>query len=62
MKNKLIKYTTSLKKRAEEKRDEAAFEKTVNSSPYLDPYIHGLNSEAAELEKVIGELENLINA
>ena len=58
MKNKLLKYIASLKLHAEEKRDEAAFEKSTGSSNYADELI----LMAETLEKVIKELENLINA
>lgn len=56
MKSKLIKYIAQLKKRAEEKRDEAAFEKSAGCSNYADELI----LIAEELEKVIRELEALI--
>jgi hypothetical protein len=53
MKNKLLKYITLLKKRAEEKRDEAAFESMAGAIR--------VGGEAEELERVIRELEFLID-
>jgi hypothetical protein len=53
MKNKLIKYIAQLKLRAEEKRDEAAFESMAGGIR--------CDGEAVELERVVRELEELIN-
>jgi hypothetical protein len=52
MRNKLLKYIALLKVRAEEKRDEAAFESMAGSIR--------CDGEAIELERVIRELEELV--